>query len=72
MRGGYRTVLPTAYLDRLYFAGLHGFEAHETEDGGRLNSDNSSGMFIVKKVQGSIRFSPLQQYLHDRAPDPDP
>ncbi len=52
-------VLRTANLDRLYFAGLHGFKAHETEDGGRLHSDNSSGMFIVQKVQGSIRFSPL-------------
>ncbi len=46
-----------AYLDRLYIAGLHGFKAHETEVGGRLHSDNSSGMFIVQKVQGSIRFS---------------
>ncbi len=40
----------TAYLDRLYISGLYGFEAHETEDGGRLHSDNSSGMFIVLNI----------------------
>ncbi len=39
------------------FAGLYGFKAHKAEDGGRLHSDNSSGLFIVQKVQGSIRFS---------------
>jgi hypothetical protein len=55
-------VLRTAYLDRPFLiAGLHGFEAHKAEDGGRLYSDNSSGM-IVHCAKGS-GIDSLQKYF---------